>query len=64
MAFRMSSGLWTLPPACPTKRTMALPAGAALHFAHHLAKIQFRHDDALYLCGDVRESAFPGTATR
>ena len=60
MACRMSSGWWTLPPACPTKRTMRFAGRGAFHFAHHLSQVQFGHHEWPSPCAAISAICFSG----
>ena len=55
MAFRMTSGLCTLPPAWGTGMTLARPAACALHFVDHLAQVQLRHDEGFDAAGQLAD---------
>ena len=58
MAFRMSSGRCTLPPACPTKRTMALPAAARSTSRTICPRFSSATTIAFTLRGDLRNLLF------
>ena len=55
MAFRIASGLCTLPPAWLTGITLALARGGALHLVHHLAQVELRHDEGLHAAGQLAD---------
>ena len=55
MAFRMASGLCTLPPAWVTGMTLALPAAARATSWTIWPEVQLGHDERLHAAGEIAD---------